>query len=325
MKIIKCENGHYFDNDAYPSCPLCGAMPAAKSSEAEPEKKRGLFGKGRRAASSENGRAESRLTEEPLTVAMPHGNQSEQSPQPVPAAPAPAVPQPAAPAPAPAVPQPAAPAPAPAAPVPGLEESLREASSVAEGKTLSYFSAMTKAKEEKAAPETPAPAAPAYTPAPAYRPAPAYTPAPAYAPTAPAYAAAQPQASAASGTAVSGAAGSPADPVVGWLVAIAGPHLCRTFPVSVGLNSIGRSAGNRIVLDQDPAVSREKHAFVTYEPKTRQFFLRPGDSSGLTYLNGEYIFDTEKLAAGDLVELGQSRFYFLPLCGESFAWEDYLQ
>ena len=324
MKIIKCENGHYFDNDAYPTCPLCGAAPAAaKSPEAEPEKKRGLFARKKAVPEAEAAQAQKQpYADEPMTVALPHNEvparaEAVPAPSPAPAAaaeaPAPA-PVPAAPAVVPPVntaPSPAAAA-VPAAPViAGLQESLREASSTSEGKTLSYFSAMTKEKEEKPAPAQPAFPAPAAPPAPA-QPA-AVWPPQQHEYTAPAAASAALRVS------------SPSDPTVGWLITVAGPHLCETFPLSVGLNSIGRNAGNKLVLSKDQSVSREKHAFITYEPKTRQFFLRPGDSSGLTYLNGEYIFETKKLQAGDMVELGQSRFYFLPLCGDSFAWEDYLQ
>ncbi len=79
-----------------------------------------------------------------------------------------------------------------------------------------------------------------------------------------------------------------------------------------------------MVLSKDPAISREKHAFITFEPKFRQFYLRPGDSSGLTYLNGQYIYETKTLAAKDVIEIGNSKFYFLPLCGEDFGWEEYL-
>ena len=87
---------------------------------------------------------------------------------------------------------------------------------------------------------------------------------------------------------------------------------------------MGRSESNQIVLSKDPAVSREKHAFLTFEPKARQFYLRPGDSSGLVYLNDEYIYETKLLHGGDTISLGQSRFYFQPLCGEGFSWAEFI-
>ena len=114
------------------------------------------------------------------------------------------------------------------------------------------------------------------------------------------------------------------DPVAGWLVCIAGAHFGASFNISAGMNSIGRSDSNRIVLDMDNSVSRDKHAFVTYEPRKRRFFVKPGDSSGLTYVNDEYITETIEIKAMDVVELGNSKFILVPLCGENFTWEDYI-
>lgn len=118
---------------------------------------------------------------------------------------------------------------------------------------------------------------------------------------------------------------SPTEPVVGWLVCIQGNHFGESFNIGAGMNSIGRSDTNRIVLDRDMSVSREKHALITYEPKHRKFYVKPGDSSGLTYVNDEYITETKGIVARDIIELGSSKFIFIPLCGEDFTWEDYMK
>lgn len=115
-----------------------------------------------------------------------------------------------------------------------------------------------------------------------------------------------------------------ADPVVGWLVCISGYNLGDSFNIYAGKNSIGRSSENRVVIADDNSVSRIKHALIVYEPKKRNFYLQPGDSSGLTYLNDEYITESHKLSAHDTIELGDSKFMFVPLCGETFSWEDYM-
>jgi len=115
------------------------------------------------------------------------------------------------------------------------------------------------------------------------------------------------------------------DPVVGWLVAVHGEHFGESFCIGAGMNSIGRNESNRIILNRDLSVSREKHALITYEPKHRKFYIKPGDSSGLTYLNDEYITETKQLTANDRIELGNSLFVFVPLCGENFTWEDYMK
>lgn len=114
------------------------------------------------------------------------------------------------------------------------------------------------------------------------------------------------------------------EPVVGWLVCIGGCHFGECFNICAGKNSIGRSEENRIVISDDTGISRIKHALIVYEPKKRNFYLQPGDSSGLTYLNEDYITDSKKLTPNDVIELGDSKFLFVPLCGEAFSWEDYM-
>ena len=114
------------------------------------------------------------------------------------------------------------------------------------------------------------------------------------------------------------------DPVVGWLICIAGPNIGRDYRIGAGTNSIGRDGSNRIAVFGDNSISRDKHCMVIYEPKKMQFFLKAGDSTGLTYLNEEYVTDMTPLKAGDVLEIGASKFYFFPLCGDKFKWENYL-
>ena len=116
----------------------------------------------------------------------------------------------------------------------------------------------------------------------------------------------------------------PSDPVVGWLVCTKGAHFGETFSIFSGKNSIGRNTDNRIAVTDDNSISRSKHAFIVYEPKKRNFYIQPGDSSGLTYLNEEYITETKILSSKDVIELGESIFMFVPLCGQDFSWEDYI-
>lgn len=112
------------------------------------------------------------------------------------------------------------------------------------------------------------------------------------------------------------------EPVVGWIVCTDGPHTGISFCLAAGKNTVGRSSSNHIVLSADNAVSREKHATFVYEPKKRNFFIQPGDSSGLTYLNDEYITESCMLKNRDIVEIGNTKLLFVPLCDETFSWED---
>ena len=87
---------------------------------------------------------------------------------------------------------------------------------------------------------------------------------------------------------------------------------------------MGRNPDNRIVFAKDGQISREKHAFIMYEPKKHEFFIQSGDSSGLTYVNNENIIGAKKIDAYDIIELGGSQFIFIPLCCDRFSWENYL-
>ncbi len=120
--------------------------------------------------------------------------------------------------------------------------------------------------------------------------------------------------------------GGEMDPVVGWLVVLAGPGRGNARKLGYGQNSLGRDKGERVPLDfGDGAISRSKHCFVLYEPRKRQYFIRPGDGSNLTYLNGELLADSKPLTAADLIEIGSTKLKFVPLCGPEFDWEDTAQ
>lgn len=114
------------------------------------------------------------------------------------------------------------------------------------------------------------------------------------------------------------------DPVVGWLVAIEGPHIGDSFQLYVGKNTIGRNDKNKVMLAMDRSVSRENHAFIIYEPKRRAFYLQSGDSDGLIYLNDSFINGSQIMNKNDVLEIGSSKLIFIPLCGKDFSWEHYM-
>lgn len=111
------------------------------------------------------------------------------------------------------------------------------------------------------------------------------------------------------------------EPVVGWLVCIEGVHFGEDFKIKSGRNFIGRSGTMNISLSGDKAVSRERHAILTYDPKGNVFMIQPGDSSELCYLNGQPVLIPSQLKANDRISLGESELMFIPFCSESFTWE----
>jgi hypothetical protein len=72
----------------------------------------------------------------------------------------------------------------------------------------------------------------------------------------------------------------------------------------------------------DNTISRRNHAVIVYDPKKRNFFLLPGDASGLAYHNNEAVYSPVELTAYDVIQLGRSKFIFIPLCGSHFEWEN---
>ena len=114
------------------------------------------------------------------------------------------------------------------------------------------------------------------------------------------------------------------EPVVGWLVCISGEYFGQSFNLKIGQNFIGRALTMDVPLAKDTSVSRNKHAIVTYDPQNRVFFIGPGESSGMTYCNGNLLLAHQPLEAYDKIKLGKSEFVFIPCCGEQFSWEDYV-
>ncbi len=112
------------------------------------------------------------------------------------------------------------------------------------------------------------------------------------------------------------------DPVTGWLVCIEGPQMGRDYRILSEKNFIGRAEDMHIRIAGDNSISKRNHAVIVYDPKKRNFYLLPGDASGLAYLNNEAVYTPTELAAYDVIQLGKSIFLFIPLCGVHFEWEN---
>lgn len=111
-------------------------------------------------------------------------------------------------------------------------------------------------------------------------------------------------------------------PVCGWLVCIEGVRMGKDFKIREGKNFIGRADDMDIQILGDNKISRRNHAIVVYDPKKRNSVLLPGDASGIAYLNDEAVYVPTQLSNYDLIELGNSKFVFIPFCGEHFEWSN---
>ena len=112
------------------------------------------------------------------------------------------------------------------------------------------------------------------------------------------------------------------DPVVGWLACVEGPSRGKSYTVRGGVNAIGRSERMDIVITGDLKISSENHAKISYSDKHNRFNLLPGEGRNIVYLNDEEVFTPMPLKAYDLIDFGETKLLFVPLCGEKFTWED---
>ena len=110
------------------------------------------------------------------------------------------------------------------------------------------------------------------------------------------------------------------DPVVGWLVCIAGSQFGEDFKLKTGRNFIGRSPEMDIVL-KDITVSRDKHAIIVYEPKGNKFLVQPGDAKELFYINDDVVLSAKEITANDVMTVGNTILMFIPCCSDKFNWD----
>ena len=110
------------------------------------------------------------------------------------------------------------------------------------------------------------------------------------------------------------------DPVVGWLACVAGPSRGKSYTIRGGVNSIGRSERMDIVITGDLKISSENHAKISYSDKHNRFNILPGEGRNIVYLNDEEVFTPMPLKAYDLIDFGETKLLFVPLCGERFTW-----
>lgn len=112
------------------------------------------------------------------------------------------------------------------------------------------------------------------------------------------------------------------EPVCGWIVCIEGTIVGKDYKVKAGKNFIGRADDMDIQIIGDNYIANRNHAIIVYDSKKKNNVLLPGDSQGIAYLNGEPIYMPTELAAYDVIDLGKSKFLFVPFCGEHFEWEE---
>lgn len=114
------------------------------------------------------------------------------------------------------------------------------------------------------------------------------------------------------------------DPVVGWLVIVAGPGLGAFRPIYEGNNTVGRSKSQRIPIDfGDDTISNEEQAFIRYDSGDRNFLLVPNlAKTNIVALNEKKPTGAVELKAMDLITMGRTQLVFVPFCGVEFDWAE---
>ncbi len=118
--------------------------------------------------------------------------------------------------------------------------------------------------------------------------------------------------------------GHSTEPPVGYLICVEGDDFGVGFPLKSGNNAIGRSQSMDVVV-MDARVSREKQAFVMYEPYKREFYVKPGEGNGLCYFNNEVVLAPVKMKQFDMIMVGDTKLMLFPVCCEQFSWDDYIK
>lgn len=112
------------------------------------------------------------------------------------------------------------------------------------------------------------------------------------------------------------------EPVVGWLVALSGKAKGKSYMLKAGPNFIGRDSSMNVSITEDNTVSRNKHAVVIYDPKSRRFFALPGESRALFYVDDEVVLNNVEVKDRQLLTVGETKLMLVAFCNEKFAWED---
>lgn len=112
------------------------------------------------------------------------------------------------------------------------------------------------------------------------------------------------------------------DPVVGWLICTKGPNRGRDYRLHSGTNFVGRSKEMDVCIEHDQTISKRNAASISYDDRSRTFFIQKGEVRNLLYLNGKPVRSDADITMYDRIEIGATELVFVPLCSDTFNWQD---
>jgi pSer/pThr/pTyr-binding forkhead associated (FHA) protein len=107
----------------------------------------------------------------------------------------------------------------------------------------------------------------------------------------------------------------------GLLVLTEGPQRGRVFAVNLGRNRIGRGPENDIILDTgDTAISKDDHLVLAADPKNQRYFLVPGNSTNLAYVDDQPLLESCEIVDKAVIQIGETKVLFIQLFGNYLEW-----
>ncbi len=107
----------------------------------------------------------------------------------------------------------------------------------------------------------------------------------------------------------------------GLLILAEGPQRGRVFAVNLGRNRIGRGPENDIIIDTgDTAISKDDHLVLAADPKNRRYFLVPGNSTNLAYVDDRPLLESCEIADKAVIQIGETKLVFIQLLGNYLEW-----
>ena len=109
-------------------------------------------------------------------------------------------------------------------------------------------------------------------------------------------------------------------PVCGWLVVTEGDNKGVSFPVHSEKNTIGRGSNFDVNLSFDKAISKEGDAVLTYDSRSKKFFVTLGAGKNNVYHNNNLLLTPEEVKDYDLIEAGATKLVFRSFCNDEFTY-----
>ncbi|MCR4717312.1 MAG: hypothetical protein K5656_09030 [Lachnospiraceae bacterium] len=110
------------------------------------------------------------------------------------------------------------------------------------------------------------------------------------------------------------------NPVVGWLICIDGIHKGKSFDVKEGRNLVGRSMAMDVCLSGNSKIQRERHAILTYDPRSKTCFFQLEDSRELVYINDSLVLGPMKVEHEDVISMANEQFIYIKLSSDKIDW-----